>query len=348
MSIEVRLFGGDNFEAFTLPCAVKTPACAGGSKSGTVTLMPNYTQLDCCRACFDAKIAAGEWALAAKPVHKRPAYEADPEPTGSDAVKAAFEKLVAFKKRIAGGIASNARVKTAVRLSAEPTGITVRWFGWHEPELLTEFLELLVSESVASHIEAIEIAGEPDGVNGTRNWELTALAEGADLPRLVRLTVEGTKPNDHGHTVLGDYTLAEAGLVAKILDRTPALDVLEIPSAPDETFFRRENHPLKRLVVQTGYDHQGFIDNLARSTCFAKLETLDFTDFTQSDADDFDAQRTPRSSYDLLFATAGLPALRTAFLRGTKLAESDADALRTTAVGKGLTELAISERARVE
>jgi hypothetical protein len=344
MASEVQLLGGDSLNGFKLPCAVKTSACIAngpGAKSGTVTLLPGSKQVQCCRPCFDAKLASGEWLFNAPKKVTRPAYEADPAPQGSEELKAAFERLVAFKKKFAGEAVNNADAQTKMSLRAEPGGIAIKWFGWYESELLDDLFTLVATKDVAPQVSAIEITGEAAGVNGTRNWNLKYLVAEGPLPKLARLVVEGTRPGDHNHSIIGNYSSEERGVLGALLDKAPALEHLEVPSAPGASFFKRESHGLRRLVIQTGYAHQGFIEALARSTCFPSLETLDFTDSMLTTLEDFESKRTPAASYEALLAATGLPALTSLTLRGTKLTAGDAGRLRATALGKRLGTLSI-------
>ena len=93
------------------------------------------------------------------------------------------------------------------------------------------------------------------------------------------------------------------GVLAKILAKSPALEVLVTPSAPNADFFQVGTRALEYLSVDTGYDHQKFIANLARSSCFPKLRLLEFGEYHETYMKDFSAHLTPFADYRELFAS---------------------------------------------
>jgi hypothetical protein len=87
----------------------------------------------------------------------------------------------------------------------------------------------------------------------------------------------------------------------------PALESLTVPSAPNAEFFRVGSKTLAHLNVDTGYDHQGFIANLARSKSFPQLSWFEFGEYGETNVDDFAAHVTPFADYRKLF---GSPAFK--------------------------------------
>ena len=61
--------------------------------------------------------------------------------------------------------------------------------------------------------------------------------------------------------------------------------------------------PLRLLSVDTGYDHQGFIANLARSACFPKLQSFEFGEYNETYIEDSAAHLTPVADYRELFTS---------------------------------------------
>lgn len=150
----------------------------------------------------------------------------------------------------------------------------VDFYGDPSGESYFGLLETLAHPEVANSISSIDLRGPDTGANGTRNWDLSILAESATtFPILRRLCIEQTKPADHNQTIVAkEY--GEDGVLARILAKAPALEVLVTPSAPNSEFFSIGLHSLEHLSVDSGYDHQNFIANLAGSSCFPKLRSL--------------------------------------------------------------------------
>lgn len=137
-------------------------------------------------------------------------------------------------------------------------------------ELYYEILETLALVEFAPLLASLRLYAPDEGINGTRSWDLEPLASGeGTFDNLKVLDIQGTQPEHHNRTIFGDRD--ENGIVARLLDKMPNLETLSIPSAPNVEFFHRGEHPLKHLVVQTGYDTQNFILNLAYSRCFCQL-----------------------------------------------------------------------------
>ena len=67
-------------------------------------------------------------------------------------------------------------------------------------------------------------------------------------------------------------------MVAQLVKNMPNLQTLQLPSAPDASFFDVPDLALKSLKIQAGYAHQDFILNLARSHNLKGLRSLAYTD----------------------------------------------------------------------
>jgi hypothetical protein len=168
-------------------------------------------------------------------------------------------------------------------------------------ESFGDLLGALGDQEVANSLASLELRGPDEGANGTRNWDLSAIAHSsASFPRLRRLSIEQTKPTDHNRSIVAE-TYDEEGVLAKILAKAPELDVLVTPSAPNADFFQIGQHPIQHLSVDTGYDHQNFIANLATSSCFPRLRSFEFGEYNETYMDDFSDHVTPFADYRNLF-----------------------------------------------
>jgi hypothetical protein len=177
-------------------------------------------------------------------------------------------------------------------------------------ESFSDLLTTIVSPDIANAIASLDLRGPDTGSNVTRNWDLTTIAAASSsFPNLRRLSIEQTKPADHNRTIVAqDYE--EDGILAKVLARAPALEVLVTPSAPNADFFRVGYRPLSFLSADTGYDHQGFIVNLAESTCFPKLQSFEFGEYGETYMNDFSAHLTPFADYRTLFTSPAFASVR--------------------------------------
>jgi len=221
------------------------------------------------------------------------------------------------------------------------------YVGWGgEYELFEDFLQLINTEKIAPQLRALTITGSDEGANGTRNWELGPLDEGeAIFSNLEILEVEGTLPGHHNRTIVtGNNAYDENGILGQLLDRMPELRILSVPSAPSENFFQRDTHPLEELIVQTGYDHQNFIQNLVQSSCFPNLRKLEFTDYSESYMTDYQEQKTPEVLFIFLLESLAVPSLEELMLYNTRMDRSNISKLRETTLGRKLKTLLIEEK----
>lgn len=179
----------------------------------------------------------------------------------------------------------------------------VDFYGDPFGESFVDLLDTLTDDSVAGSVASVDLRGPDEGANGTRNWDLTAIAASRTaFPNLRRLFVEQTKPADHNRTIVA-RRYAEDGVLARILAKAPLLEVLVTPSAPNSDFFEFGPSAIEYLSVDTGFDHQGFIRNLARSSCFPKLRSFEFGEFNETSMGDFSSHLTPFPDYRELFAS---------------------------------------------
>ncbi len=170
-------------------------------------------------------------------------------------------------------------------------------------ESYRDFLDVLGQPAIANLVASIDLRGPDAGANGTRNWDLSTIAESSvSFPNLKRLCIEQTKPSDHNRTIVARI-YEENGVLAKILAKAPALKMLVTPSAPNGDFFRGGKYEIEYLNADTGYDHQGFIANLAQSTCFPKLRSFEFGEYNETYLEDYSAHLTPLSDYRELFTS---------------------------------------------
>ncbi|MCT7989639.1 hypothetical protein [Laspinema olomoucense] len=209
-----------------------------------------------------------------------------------------------------------------------------------DDEFYEEILELLAFYDFAPFLSALRLSAPDEGINGTRSWNLEPLTRGEGTYQNLRLLdIQRTRLEHHHPTTLGHF--AEDGIVPRLLDKMPNLEQLSLPWAPSLAFFDRPPHPLKHLTLQTGYHTQDFILNLAQSTCFSQLKTLDFTDYSKTYIQDYEQHKTPTSHYFHLFNSNALPHLESLTLRYSLLNEKETAELKKTPLGSQLDLLKI-------
>ncbi|MDR1007705.1 MAG: hypothetical protein LBL65_03975 [Campylobacteraceae bacterium] len=156
-------------------------------------------------------------------------------------------------------------------------------------------IELLLKNS--SKIKSLIFAGPDEGANGTKNWDFTRLINSKVIfENLVHFKVRLTDLGDHNQSVIASG-YDENGQIAALASMMPKLEILQVPSAPNEDFFKLKNLNLKKLTIQAGYDTQNFITNLANSDNLKNLLALDYTNIFY----DFDIIGTTFEEYKLLF-----------------------------------------------
>jgi hypothetical protein len=216
-----------------------------------------------------------------------------------------MDHLTALQNTIEARAAPNRDASFVDRLSVTKVGSLayLDFYGNPFGKSFGDLLDLLTDTDVANSVASLDLRGPDEGSNGTRNWDLTPIAESsASFPKLRRLAIEQTRPMDHNATIVA-HSYEEDGVLARILAKAPALEVLVTPSAPNREFFRVGQRPIAHLSVDTGYDHQGFIANLARSSCFPNLRSFEFGEYNQTYMEDFSAHVTPFPHYRELFTS---------------------------------------------
>lgn len=214
--------------------------------------------------------------------------------------------------------------------------LTVSYYGlpWATSDYdpYADTLGTLALPDVAPRVKIVSIAGPDEGANGTRNWDIAELV--TPRPRFENLTtfhLQGTEPQHHNRSIL---TLADNCAAGALLDCAPNLRDLCIPSAPDASFFARSPHPLEKLTVQASYDPQGFLSNLARSSCFPALHTLDYADFSEAYSDGYPDLCATFEELRGLFSSPAFVGVRVAVLRNTHLKDEEFRALRAIDPGR--------------
>jgi hypothetical protein len=224
----------------------------------------------------------------------------------------ALRLLADLHDRLARGAEEGMPADTVNRLCVTPVAdeLHIDYYGTPFDEPLQDVLAAVITSDVSAVLASLTLRGPDEGANGTRNWDLSILAESdVVFPKLREVSIEQTKPADHNRPVVAaDYD--EEGVLGRLLAQAPALESLVTPSAPNASFFQAGQRPLKYLNVDAGYDTQGFIGNLARSSCFRGLRCVEFGEYNETYMEDYAGQCTPISDYQELFSSESFKQVR--------------------------------------
>ena len=208
--------------------------------------------------------------------------------------------------------------------------------------LCSTFFEIINTEEFAEQILSLRLQGADEGINGTNNWDLAALSQNPKIifKNLRELILPLNDKNHNKIIVTGNDDYEENGVIAKLLPKMPNLEVLQVPSAPNEDFFKHFSS-IKTLYVQAGYKHQNFIYNLAQSKNFENLEIFKFWDYAESYIENYEQHATSVGDYIALFSSTHLPKLRKLHLYHTQLSPQDQEKLHSLPLVLQLDELII-------
>jgi uncharacterized protein (TIGR02996 family) len=189
---------------------------------------------------------------------------------------------------------------------------------------IDEVLDFLASQEVARVLHTLILDGHEDRgrSNGTLHFPLERLVERkSTFSNLVSLIME------QGSGIIIGSNYQESGLLARLLHKAPRLLRLTAPSAPNHEFFNLKSHPLQALSIAVGYDHQNFIENLSRSSCFPDLRELEYFDYGETYMNDYRQRCTPFDHFRILFRSPVFAQFKQVNLRGVQLTQGQVESL---------------------
>jgi len=205
--------------------------------------------------------------------------------------------------------------------------LDVHYAGDMTAEGLAPVLRWLASREIGPVVKRLVLDGhdDRDRPGDVLAIDLKILIDAEpDFPHLESLEIE------RGPGILAVYNDAtkERGLFAKLLRKAPHLKELAIPSAPNSDFFVGPAHPLERLAVDAGADHQNMILNLSRATRFGQLRELEYQDVCDPQADGGPARCAPVDAYEALFRSPVLAKVERLVIRSASLSPEEIKRLR--------------------
>ncbi|MBL8872483.1 MAG: hypothetical protein JNK90_22090 [Planctomycetaceae bacterium] len=213
------------------------------------------------------------------------------------------EQLESLRQRIAARNESDTPAEYLQRLAITQTGdaFNLDFYGDCFDESYDDLLNTLALPVVAASVRSLILRGPDEGANGTRNWDIEPLlATDATFPQLETFSVQLSRPADHNRSIIGSV-YEEDGILARLLAKSPRILELTVPSAPSAAFFDVGQRPIRFLSVDAGYDTQDFISNLAKSSCFPSLQSLEWGEYHETYMDDYVTHCTPKEHYQELF-----------------------------------------------
>jgi uncharacterized protein (TIGR02996 family) len=188
-----------------------------------------------------------------------------------------------------------------------------------------ELCEWLTRPDLAAVLRSVrlEFCGDRGYANGTCRVRLDWFSQApVEYPWLTAFAVD----RDYRGMVIHDYS--EEGAIGRLLRKCRALERLEMPSAPNATFFEGGPYPLKSLALSAGYATEQFLLHLSNSTCFPDLRHLEFKDYAETYVAGWEEQATPFEHYQAFFRSPVMAQLETVVLRPTALSKSQIGRLR--------------------
>jgi hypothetical protein len=206
--------------------------------------------------------------------------------------------------------------------------VQLEYYGFAFDESFAELVQVLCNPQVAASLQTLTLSSPDEGANGTFYWDFTELNRSLVMfSNLTTFFVEPYQAGWHNHPVIA-RSLEEEGMIGRLLAQMPNLRELTVPNAPDASFFQVGHRPLTALRVETGYDHQNFILNFRRSSCFPSLRTLDFGDFNEQYINNYREYRTPFEHYRELFLSKAFSEIQEFVLRHAELSRSQVEELQ--------------------
>jgi len=188
----------------------------------------------------------------------------------------------------------------------------IEFHGLSWGDAYSQSMAAVASEPIASAMVSVRIGGPDQGANGTRDWDLTQLADtAAAFPKLRSLCIAQNRPADHNRTIVGSGSLQkEGGVLAEIARKAPHLVELTTPSAPSKEFFTVGLPSLAYLNVDAGYDTQDFVLNLSRSSGLPQLRSLEWGEYCETYMESWREQCAPLDHLRALFASEAFRPVR--------------------------------------
>jgi hypothetical protein len=184
------------------------------------------------------------------------------------------------------------------------------------------FFDYINQSEVTEYIGSLNLYSEDEGINGTNNWDLAKLGgKPKNIFKNLKKLVFPLNTTNHNRVIItGNNDYEENGIIGQVMKKMPVLEYLQLPSAPSNNFFEQKSSII-HLKIQTGFAHQNFIENLAKTSVFEHLETLEFWDYSEFYMENYEQYCTPLEAYIQLFGSTHLPKLKKVILHNTLLSK---------------------------
>lgn len=242
------------------------------------------------------------------------------------------EQLELLRQRIAARNESDLPVNYLQHVAITQTGdvFNLDFYGECFDESYEDLLSTLATPEVAPCIRSLILRGPDEGANGTQNWDITPLlATDAMFSQLETFSIQLNQPAAHNRPIIGsDEDEDQGGILAQLLAKSPRIQELTVPSAPNAAFFEVGQRPIRFLSVDAGYDTQDFVHNLAKSSCFPNLQCLEWGEYHETYLDNYSINCTPTKHYQEMFHSNAFDSVQRFVWRNPVCTDSDIQALQ--------------------
>lgn len=222
------------------------------------------------------------------------------------------DKLESLQKRIANYNESDTPVDYLQHLTVTQTGSTfnLEFYGDCFDDSYYDLLNTVATPDISTSICSLIFRGFDRGANGTHNWDIEPLIKtDARYINLKTFSIQLNKPTDRNRSIVAT-NYDEDGVIARLISKSPQIQELTVPSAPNSAFFNVGKRPISFLSIDAGYDTQNFISNLANSSCFPDLKYLEWGEYNETYINDYLSHCTTIQNYKELFQSKAFASVK--------------------------------------
>jgi hypothetical protein len=213
------------------------------------------------------------------------------------------EKIDALRLRIAQRSGENDVMIEFLAVTNIDGCFSLSFYGRPYDTSCIDLMATLSDPEIAERIRYLALASPDIGANGTNDWDIAPLLGGSAIfSAMETFVIRLNQPGDHNGIIVSSHaTHEEDGVIARLVERSPHLKHLTMPSAPDASFFAVKNNCIEYLNIDAGFDTQNFIHNLARFHSLPCLRSLEWGEFNAPYMENWRQYVTPVEDYKALF-----------------------------------------------
>lgn len=207
--------------------------------------------------------------------------------------------------------------------------------------------KIIASSEYAEKIKSIRFAHKGGQANGTVELYFAELLSYNSFPNLSFFyTQHFSKDGALIASMNGGYD--EDGLGGKILDMMPEVKILNLVSAPNDDFFKRDYHPIETLEVRAGYDNNMFLERLTECKSFPNLKYFSYQDINLAFTQSPEEYVMPFEVIEKFMESKNFPKLETLSLLELKITEDQIQKLKKTYLGQKVKKLVLANQRNID